>query len=64
MSLWIPIIFVFICAFLVIVPCYARPYEVGMGVLITLSGIPAYIIGVAWKKKPLKFQEVNGKWTE
>ncbi|XP_018046347.1 PREDICTED: Y+L amino acid transporter 2 isoform X2 [Atta colombica] len=61
--LWIPILFVALCAFLVIVPCYQRPYEVGMGILITVSGIPAYILGVAWKSKPLWFQKVNIKAT-
>lgn len=57
--LWIPIVFVILCAFLVIVPCYERPYEVGMGILITVSGIPAYFFGVAWKSKPLWFQKIN-----
>ncbi|XP_018342791.1 PREDICTED: large neutral amino acids transporter small subunit 1 isoform X2 [Trachymyrmex septentrionalis] len=61
--LWIPILFVALCAFLVIVPCYQRPYEVGMGILITVSGIPAYVFGVAWKSKPLWFQKVNIKAT-
>lgn len=60
-SLWIPITFVLICAFLVLVPCMERPIEVGMGVLITVSGIPAFMLGVAWKNKPAKFQEMNGK---
>uniref|UniRef100_A0A1A9W9J5 Amino acid permease/ SLC12A domain-containing protein n=1 Tax=Glossina brevipalpis TaxID=37001 RepID=A0A1A9W9J5_9MUSC len=57
-SLWIPIIFIIICAFLIIVPIYVAPYEVGMGVLITVVGIPFYYVGVVWKKKPqclLKF---------
>lgn len=58
--LWIPIMFVAICAFLVIVPCYERPYEVGMGLLITVSGVPAYFIGVVWRDKPLWFQKING----
>ncbi|XP_011705911.1 PREDICTED: large neutral amino acids transporter small subunit 1-like, partial [Wasmannia auropunctata] len=61
--LWIPILFVALCAFLVIVPCYKRPYEVGMGILITVSGIPAYFFGVAWKSKPLWFQNINIKAT-
>ncbi|XP_014217404.1 Y+L amino acid transporter 2 [Copidosoma floridanum] len=62
-SLWIPVTFVLICAFLVLVPCFERPIEVFMGVAITLSGIPAYFIGVAWKKKPKTFQKLNDKLT-
>lgn len=58
MPLWIPITFVCICAFLVFFPSYQRPYEVGIGALITLSGIPAYFIGVRWKNKPLWFQRL------
>ncbi|KAH0950739.1 hypothetical protein HN011_002371 [Eciton burchellii] len=61
--LWIPILFVLLCAFLVIVPCYSRPFEVIMGLLITMSGIPAYFFGVAWKKKPIWFQRINIKVT-
>ena len=45
---------------MVVVPCYEKPFEVIMGVLITLSGIPAYLIGVAWKNKPESFQKLNG----
>ncbi|XP_046804075.1 Y+L amino acid transporter 2 [Lucilia cuprina] len=51
-SMWIPIAFVIICAFLVVVPIYVAPYEVGMGVLITVIGIPFYYVGVVWKSKP------------
>ncbi|KOX71791.1 Y+L amino acid transporter 2 [Melipona quadrifasciata] len=58
MPLWIPITFVCICAFLVFFPSYQRPYEVGIGTLITLSGIPAYFMGVRWKNKPLWFQRL------
>ncbi|XP_014600893.1 PREDICTED: Y+L amino acid transporter 2 [Polistes canadensis] len=61
--LWIPITFVALCAFLVLVPCYERPYEVGMGILITVSGIPAYFMGVRWQKKPTWFQKINVKVT-
>ncbi|KAI4472798.1 hypothetical protein M0802_016499 [Mischocyttarus mexicanus] len=61
--LWIPVTFVALCAFLVLVPCYERPYEVGMGILITASGIPAYFMGVRWHKKPTWFQKINVKAT-
>ncbi|XP_012216500.1 Y+L amino acid transporter 2 [Linepithema humile] len=61
--LWIPIVFVALCIFLVVVPCYERPFEVGMGLVITISGIPAYFLGVAWKNKPIWFQKMNIKAT-
>ncbi|XP_013108616.1 Y+L amino acid transporter 2 [Stomoxys calcitrans] len=51
-ALWIPVVFVLICAFLVVVPIYVAPYEVGMGVLITVVGIPFYYVGVVWQSKP------------
>lgn len=54
-SLWVPILFIIICIFLVVFPVYVRPYEVIVGVLITLSGIPAYYIGVEWQSKPKCF---------
>lgn len=57
--LWIPIVFVAVCIFLVIVPLFERPFELGMGLLITVSGIPAYFLGVAWKNKPMWFQKIN-----
>ncbi|XP_015584755.1 Y+L amino acid transporter 2 [Cephus cinctus] len=62
-SLWVPITFVVVCAFLVLVPCYERPYEVGMGAVITLSGIPAYYMGVVWTQRPRGFQNLNVKAT-
>lgn len=57
----IPIIFVLICAFLVILPCFVQPQVVGWGTVITLSGIPAYYMGVVWKNKPQWFEKINGK---
>lgn len=55
-NLFFPITFVIICAFLIIVPVYVAPYECGMGLLITLAGIPIYYVGVQWKDKPEWFQ--------
>ncbi|XP_020280702.1 Y+L amino acid transporter 2 [Pseudomyrmex gracilis] len=59
----IPIVFVALCAFLVVLPCLVRIEEVLMGLLITLSGVPAYFVGVAWKNKPNWFQKYNVKLT-
>ncbi|KAI5698333.1 hypothetical protein M8J75_005206 [Diaphorina citri] len=54
-SLWVPISFVLICVFLVVTPILEAPREVGMAVLITLSGVPVYLIGVKWRDKPEAF---------
>nr|CAD7454752.1 unnamed protein product [Timema tahoe] len=62
-SLWVPIVFIVVCMFLVFVPCYYVPYEVGMGVLITVTGIPAFFLGVVWEKKPSWFIHALGKFT-
>nr|CAD7454751.1 unnamed protein product [Timema tahoe] len=59
-SLWVPIVFIVVCMFLVFVPCYYVPYEVGMGVLITVTGIPAFFLGVVWEKKPSWFIHALG----
>lgn len=45
--------FVAVCAFLIVVPCYVAPFEVGMGVLITVVGIPVFYLSTLWKTKPL-----------
>lgn len=52
----IPIIFLCCVTFLLIVPLYAAPYDTGMGLVIVLSGVPAYLLGVSWKKKPKSFR--------
>lgn len=43
-----------------VVPCYVAPYEVGMGILITVAGIPVYYFGVVWKNKPKIVQDAIG----
>ncbi|ODN00877.1 Large neutral amino acids transporter small subunit 2 [Orchesella cincta] len=44
----LPIIFLLICGFLVVVPCFVRPIELGVGILITITGIPFYVIFIWW----------------
>lgn len=62
-ALWIPILFVMICAFLVFMPIYVRPYEVAAGLLITATGIPAYLIGIYWQNKPAWLKSLSRKAT-
>ncbi|KAG7208652.1 hypothetical protein KM043_014857 [Ampulex compressa] len=51
-SIVLPVIFFIICAFLVTLPCYVSPWEVSVGVIIILSGIPVYWIFIYWDRKP------------
>jgi L-type amino acid transporter 5 len=51
-SLGIPITFIIIVAFLVLLPFYVDPVVIGMALLITAAGIPVYLVGVVWKNKP------------
>ncbi|CAG0890978.1 unnamed protein product [Darwinula stevensoni] len=50
--LGIPIVFLVVCTMMVILPIYRSPWEVGMGVAIMLTGLPAYFVGVYWQNKP------------
>lgn len=62
LPLIVPITFFVISAFLMVVPCYVAPYEVGMGVLITVAGIPVYYMGVVWQDKPKWVQQAIGEY--
>jgi len=56
-SLGIPVLFLLICTFLVFLPLYVRPLEVGMGLLITAFGVPVYMLCIRWRDKPVWFQQ-------
>lgn len=43
------------CVYLVVVPVVREPASTGLGVLMTLSGIPVYVLGVMWNRKPAWF---------
>jgi hypothetical protein len=59
-NLGIPILFLFICSFLVFLPFYADPVVIGMALLITSVGIPVYFVGVEWKNKPNLLRKIDG----
>ncbi|KAH8872803.1 Large neutral amino acids transporter small subunit 1 [Schistosoma japonicum] len=52
------IIYVTVTFLLVIFTFVGAPMESFMGVLIILTGIPVYLVGCVWKKKPRIFQRV------
>ncbi|XP_037577335.2 LOW QUALITY PROTEIN: large neutral amino acids transporter small subunit 2-like [Dermacentor silvarum] len=46
-----PVVFLAMCTFLTFMPLYASPTETGMGLVILVTGIPAYYIFVIWSPK-------------
>lgn len=59
----VPIAFLLVCGFLVFLPLYVQPHEVGMGLLITGSGVPAYFLFVYWQNKPKIVRTALGEWS-
>lgn len=50
-----PIIYTIVTIYLIILPLYASPMETGIGCVIIMTGIPVYVIFVAWTSKPKIF---------
>ncbi|CAD7079449.1 unnamed protein product [Hermetia illucens] len=48
----LPIIFIFCCVTLVMLPTLSQPMNLVIGIAITLAGIPFYYICIEWKDKP------------
>lgn len=57
----LPIFFFVVCSFLVLLPVVEKPVETGISALITLTGIPVYLVTIAWKNKPALYNKINGK---
>ncbi|XP_043917582.1 cystine/glutamate transporter [Protopterus annectens] len=56
--LFIPAFFSFTCMFMVFLSLYSDPVNNGIGVAVTLTGIPAYYIFIVWDKKPRWFNNL------
>lgn len=59
----LPVIFLAGCIYLVVVPVITEPISTGMGILMTLSGIPIYVAGVMWKSKPQWLNNIHERTT-
>lgn len=51
-NLSIPIIFIVLCVVLVMLPSIKEPMNLVYGILITLTGVPFYYLGIKWENKP------------
>ncbi|KAK6186266.1 hypothetical protein SNE40_008336 [Patella caerulea] len=56
-----PIFFLLIIIFLIITPLTSSPMECLMGIVMMCTGIPVYVIGVMWTKKPKVFENYHRK---
>ncbi|XP_070507995.1 large neutral amino acids transporter small subunit 1 [Chironomus tepperi] len=55
----IPWIFLILCLVLVLTPSIKEPMNLGINILITLSGIPFYFLCVQWKNKPMAYRKMS-----
>lgn len=62
-NLFWPILYVALTVFLVVLPFYASPKETLYGVIMICTGIPVYIIFIAWKSKPKSVTNLFDKTT-
>ncbi|XP_064636136.1 large neutral amino acids transporter small subunit 1-like isoform X1 [Lineus longissimus] len=63
LPLAIPIFLFFWTLFIVFLTIYQQPMESLIGIGIFLSGIPVYLLGVTWSKKPKAFTNLTDKVT-
>ncbi|XP_023674126.1 cystine/glutamate transporter [Paramormyrops kingsleyae] len=55
--LFIPAVFSFTCFFMVFFSLYSDPFNTGIGLVISLTGIPAYYIFIVFNNKPKWLQK-------
>uniref|UniRef100_A0A915I8N8 Large neutral amino acids transporter small subunit 1 n=1 Tax=Romanomermis culicivorax TaxID=13658 RepID=A0A915I8N8_ROMCU len=53
LNLALPILFLLMCVFLLVLPFFVNAHEVLICLLMLLSGIPFYFFGVYWQNKPV-----------
>jgi len=51
-NLFWPVIYIIATIFITIMPMIAKPMETGFGVAIIMTGVPVYLVCIAWKRKP------------
>lgn len=60
-NLLIPITYLIFWAVLLGFSLYSEPVVCGLGMVIMLTGVPVYFVGVQWKNKPKWIYRLVGK---
>ena len=58
-NLALPILFIVFCVTLVLLPSLKEPMQLIFGILITLSGVPVYLLCIKWKNKPALYGRIS-----
>lgn len=62
-NLLIPISYLIFWVVLLCFSLYSEPVVCGLGMVIMLTGVPVYFVGVWWKDKPKWISRLVGEWT-
>lgn len=54
-SLILPIVYLFVCTFIIIFSCFKQPVILGFGIIFIVIGFPMYYVFI-WREKPRWFQ--------
>lgn len=60
-NLLIPVTYLAFWAFLLIFSIYSEPVVCGVGLIIILTGVPVFFLGVYWRNKPKCVNRLTGK---
>ena len=58
----LPLFYLVICAFLIVLPLTTTPSLVGVAMLIISAGIPVYFVFIYWKGKPRCMRKIMRKY--
>lgn len=57
-NLILPVTFIVCCVILVALPCFEHPMNFVYGIIITLAGVPVYLVCIKWQNKPECYSKI------
>lgn len=61
MNLLIPVVYLVFWAFLLVFSFISEPMVCGVGIIIILTGVPIFFLGVFWRSKPKCVHRLTGE---